>query len=417
MDHSVNNVIWFVNIRLSDDLMSSSGTWIAGMSDSLRTFYPELSVTIVCQGPVRKVIKETARGRVQYIMPFGKECKSSTINLVKEIITTTNPQLIQIWGTEQNWGLIPFGLICPQVPVLLEMQGVCKTVADGHFADLTIIEKLSCFKLREFLKPKESIWARKLKMEKQSLNEYKMLSSSKNISVQSKWVENYVKFVNPRCRIFETKIALRKEFYIAKKWEYENANKNVIFSMPLSLLPMKGALTLLKAFNEVIRVIPDAQLNLGGLMRTGWKAPGYYKYLVRYIEEHSMKSNIHFLGTLNTVELCEQLRRASVFVHPSFVESYSLSLAEAMMIGTPSIATYSGAMPELGVNDSVLYFPKGDYVALAGDIISVLKSRELACGLSDRARAIASQRHDSSDVASTQYYIYNDILKKEEKLK
>ena len=118
-----------------------------------------------------------------------------------------------------------------------------------------------------------------------------------------------------------------------------------------------------------------------------------------------------FLGALDAGQISENLLSASVFVHPSFIESYSLSVAEAMIVGVPSVISYAGAMPELAVDgESALYYPSGDAVLCAERICRILDSDELAQKLSKNARDIALRRNSHDKGVQRQLEIYHEVL-------
>ena len=77
----------------------------------------------------------------------------------------------------------------------------------------------------------------------------------------------------------------------------------------------------------------------------------------------------------------------------------------------PTVATYAGAMGELGNSDSLSYFSKYDYRSCASKIISILTDQVLAKRLSMQSMIFSEKKHDPKTVAATQFSIYNSVLK------
>ncbi|MEM4166721.1 MAG: glycosyltransferase [Candidatus Bilamarchaeaceae archaeon] len=126
--------------------------------------------------------------------------------------------------------------------------------------------------------------------------------------------------------------------------------------------------------------------------------------------------NVNFLGLLDADSIIKQLYSSSLVVVPSFIETYSLALAEAMYLGVPVVASYAGAMPELAKDgESALFLPIGDPVSCAMQIDRVLSGQNLAKKLSENARKIGLVRNNKESVLKKQLNIYNDILSKEYK--
>lgn len=71
-------------------------------------------------------------------------------------------------------------------------------------------------------------------------------------------------------------------------------------------------------------------------------------YFLEKIEPHIDGENITYLGNVSQMEGNELLGRARALLHPiHFDEPFGLSVAEALMCGTPVIAYRRGSMPEL----------------------------------------------------------------------
>ena len=253
---------------------------------------------------------------------------------------------------------------------------------------LTCTEIIKCIGFKELLKPTSSLIYSKYRYWKLSLGEHEVIKSLSYASVQSDWIANHVLTINPKCELIRTSIVLRPEFYQAKKWR-------------------------LKSLSIVKMFIPDIQLRLAGSVQKGLRKGGYARYIISLIKKYDLENNVIFLGEIGTNELIREYQEASVFVNPSYVESYSLVVAESMFIGTPVVASYVGGMAELGNDkESILYFPKGDYVSCAHQIIRLLIDNNLAKCLSDNSIDIATKRNSSSIASCRQMEIYNDILLK-----
>ncbi|MEU7856533.1 glycosyltransferase [Nonomuraea sp. NPDC049141] len=122
-----------------------------------------------------------------------------------------------------------------------------------------------------------------------------------------------------------------------------------------------------------------------------------------------LSADIRFLGTRHDVSAL--LRRADVFVLPSLSESLSNALMEAMAASVPAVATNSGGPSELLEGRGVIV-PPGDCVALADALAGVLKDREHARGLADKAQTWA-RTHLTLDAMVDRYVeAYQEIFRR-----
>lgn len=79
-------------------------------------------------------------------------------------------------------------------------------------------------------------------------------------------------------------------------------------------------------------------------------------YYSRDIAPHIDNKNVKYLGNVSQEEGNKLLGRAKALLHPIyFEEPFGLSVAEAMMCGTPVIAHPRGSMPELNENGKTGY--------------------------------------------------------------
>lgn len=104
----------------------------------------------------------------------------------------------------------------------------------------------------------------------------------------------------------------------------------------------------------------------------------YYNRLVAFVENNGLKENISFLGRVSDEQLVSCYKKAAVFVFPSLLEGYGLSLVEAMQYGLPVVAFNNSAMPYTvkdGVNGYLVENENSS--AFADSIAKILQNKEL----------------------------------------
>ena len=68
--------------------------------------------------------------------------------------------------------------------------------------------------------------------------------------------------------------------------------------------------------------------------------------------------NFVALGHVSDHELVALYKAASVLIQPSLMEGFGLTALEAMMCGTPVIASTQGALPEVIANPELMFDPR-----------------------------------------------------------
>jgi glycosyltransferase involved in cell wall biosynthesis len=157
----------------------------------------------------------------------------------------------------------------------------------------------------------------------------------------------------------------------------------------------KGVPELLDALKIVVKKIPEIKLTLVG---EGNRLEDY-KQKVRKL---GLIPKVVMPGWQSIKEIQKLAARAQVAVLPSRIESFGISVAEALGAGVPVIATNAGALPEI-VEDGVtgtLVAP-GDKEVLADAIFTVLGNREKFRAMAERGRETARKKF-SWDVTAQQ---------------
>lgn len=124
----------------------------------------------------------------------------------------------------------------------------------------------------------------------------------------------------------------------------------------------KGVHVLIDAFLQLEAEFPRLHLVVAGEVGD----QSYAAALQRRIREAGLDSRIVLTGRRTTAEVAELLGRARALVLPSFSEGLGLVLLEAMLCGTPVIATRVGGTPEVVIDGETGYLIRpGDSTDLA----------------------------------------------------
>jgi len=401
-------VLWISSFVFDNSDESSSGVWQKTLFNELNTCNDLILGNI---GPTQSNQFQTSvyNNCKQWALP-KKKCKNgipprSVIDQYESIIRDFKPDVVHIWGSENFLKLLPFDERFDYKKVLV-MQGVLSTMAKFIFSGLSIADSIKTFRLREMLLGGSLFWEYK-SFEKEGKLEMKMLNFSDHALVQSKWTSIQVKWINQNLpQTFVTR-QLRPEFLEGKSWRFPE-NHAVIFASCVGY-SFKGLHVLIKALSLVKRKIPNVQLQLAANQPNfGFLGVGYFKFINNLINDLNLNDNIIWLGRLNAKDLLERLIYSNVFVQPSFVESYSVAFAEAMAVGTPSVISYAGAMPELGTpNVEALFFQPGDYSTCANHILNIISNPSLANELSENAKIKSKSRTEMIDLKE----IHRDLYK------
>ena len=148
----------------------------------------------------------------------------------------------------------------------------------------------------------------------------------------------------------------------------------------------KGIFDLLEAAHLLRGSVPQVRLECAG--------DGDLAKVARYALALNLGTRVSLPGWIDRSGARALMRRASVFVLPSYAEALPVSLLEAMAEGCPVIATRVGGIPDV-ITDEVdgLLVPAGNPEALAAAIARVLRDPAFARALGNTARETIANRY------------------------
>ena len=165
----------------------------------------------------------------------------------------------------------------------------------------------------------------------------------------------------------------------------------------------KGLPELFIAMKKISSKIPKAQLTVIG---EGNQLERYKQNVL----DQGLSENITFPGWMDTPAIQQLASKCSLGVFPSRIESFGLSVIEAMAAGLPVIAASSGAIPE-NIKDGVTgtIVPSENPYVLANTIIEALKTPERSELLACNAKNAIRKKFSWSRTASQMIKLYQVV--------
>ncbi|MBR4981461.1 MAG: glycosyltransferase family 4 protein [Lachnospiraceae bacterium] len=330
-----------------------------------------------------------------------------------DIVKDFKPKVVHIFGTEYGHALAAAKAFDNPKRTLVGLQGVISECAKEYMADLPL-EIQNSVSFRDLLK-KDSMKKQQQKFFVRGEREKEILKLCGNISGRTAFDKAAAKKMNPDARYFFMNETMRGEFYEGK-WNYGNCQKHRIFFSQADY-PLKGFHYLLQALSYIKEKYPDVTVAVAGNSLVNYetvkdkiKISAYGKYLRKFVKELKMEDKITFLGKLSADEMKQQYLKCHTFVCASSLENSPNSVGEAMLLGTPVVASYTGGIPSMLEHEKEgLLFEKGNPKALAEAIMRTWESYPTVSAITENARVRARITHDGDKNYRTLIEIYQQI--------
>lgn len=180
------------------------------------------------------------------------------------------------------------------------------------------------------------------------------------------------------------------------------SSKTKIVGTVGNLYPVKGQIHLLRAIPLILQECPDVIFLFAGRGQLE-------ETLKSEAADLGIRDHVRFLGFVSDVP--GLLNVLDVFTLPSLVECFPLSVLEAMAHAVPPVVTDVGGNREIIKEGETGYIvPPANPKALAENIIRLLKDKELAKSMGERASEEVQRKFSLETMLSQYEGLYNSLI-------
>lgn len=422
-------VLWICNVPIPEakEVMGDDTevrvSWLVGISKALKDSVDlYIAYTSVGQTDIR-----TGDGdRVHFVSVPRKEKDADKFDPSLEeqfvrVYEMVKPDAVHIFGTEFPHTLSAV-LASKRVGLsdatVVSIQGLVSIYADHFMAGIP--HWVECFfSIRDILR-RSNVRTVQKKFRKKGAYEIEAIKQVQNVIGRTDWDLACTTMYHPGVSYHHNNEILRDSFY-ENRWQYGSCEKHRIF-MSQGRVPYKGFHFAVKALAVLKEKYPDVTLYITDddiMHPQGFynkiKLGGYQIYLRKLIRKLGVEENIHFLGTLNEEEMCEQYRKANAFILPSAIENSPNSLGEAMLLGVPTVTADMGGVKNMITHEKEGYVYQLDApYMLAFYVGKLFDAKENVAPMCEAAHAHAAQIFDRGENIKELVAIYRRISGNEE---
>lgn len=197
-----------------------------------------------------------------------------------------------------------------------------------------------------------------------------------------------------------------------KRWSSDRTDEDLVLFVGRFDQP-KGADLLLRSFAEVVKARPRSKLAIAGPdngIIVGAERLKFEAYVNRFVPQDA-RASMRFFGVLRPNELLSLRQRAALTVACSRHETFSYTIAEAMALGCPVVATRTFGMAERIVHGTTGWLvDTDDSEQLTSAIVTALSQPEQAKRIGAAARTLCKNEFSSLNIAKRFVDYYRTVL-------
>lgn len=337
---------------------------------------------------------------------------------VEDIVKIIKPNLIHLHGSD-GISLLLNDRIFELAPVAVSIQGIISGYWPHYMGGLTSSELNQNRNLfRELLGYRRINQEADYWRTKRSDDEKRIFRRCVACFGRTDWDCEWARMLAPQASYFNVGEIMRAPFYKGIR-NPSNYKRHSIYSSAALSYPLKGGHWLLRAVASLKSKYSDIELRVANAKRitdnSGIKKKfgknEYYRFLENLIEELGIKNNVVLLPGLRPEEVRQELENAEVFCLPSMIENSPNSLGEAMLTGTPSVATFVGGIPTIARNGiDALLVQSGDCAMMAKAIDNLFSNPSRAEHIGIAGYESATKRYNPENVVSELLEAYKSVV-------
>ncbi len=361
------------------------------------TFYPIYQPSRR-SNPIKTIIGDW-KGRIE----------SETIckNLLT-VVEDFKPDIIQVFGSEN---MFPSIQKYTKVPVVVHLQGLLNPYYNTFYptnqSKYNFIFDLGYLKANLLGKGISSLAKRIKNKAKREAEHFKNLNYAMG---RTDWDKMVTKIHNPNINYFHIDEVLRPIFY--KNISTVTAReRNSCIKIVTTISP-----TLYKGIDVIFKTAKllkentnlNYQWSVIGLEATDSLVEHFEKDLK--LKHHLL--NIKFLGIRKANDFVDTLKKAELFIHPSYIDNSPNSVCEAQILGIPVIACNVGGLASLiDDNKTGKLVPSNGTYEIVECILNYSKNHKVYWTMADKAQENAIQRHNQKKIKQEVLNVYQSIIK------
>ncbi len=313
------------------------------------------------------------------------------------------PSVVQVFGSENPFGLLSYRT---DLPLIIHIQGILNIWKHKWFVALSPEEQFKYTSLFDLITKKRGLRYEYRLFLKRANREIDILQKCNYYMGRTGFDRRTLLSFNSEANYFHCEELIRSEFF-EHKWKSHPGDEINCVSI-IKGTSYKGIDLLI----ETARLLRDKgdfriRFNVCGVSADEEIARMLKaKFKIDYED-----LGIRFIGRLSVNGLIEQLCKADIYVHPSYIENSPNSVCEAMALGMPVISTNTGGVGDLitsGVDG--LLVQEGEPYSMAGAIIEILRDYDHAGLMGINAAQKALERHEPGKTIRNLYSIYRAVI-------
>lgn len=386
-------ILWATNVSTPDGAEALSalraqpyGGWLVTLSKKL-AIMSGVALHIACPSPTLRSGHAAAEAKGITHHAFSPSDPQALPALLREVA----PDFVHIFGTEMSHA-IAISKTCRMsgIPYVVSIQGIASEIG-RHFNDGLPTKTVLGWTLGDRLR-RINLDRAAQSFVQRGHEELEVLRNATLILGRTQFDRAFVDRAGLGDSYRHVSESLRPSFFEAT-WSPDECTRHQLFVSQASY-PVKGLHTLIEALPSIIERFPDTTVLVAGdnllAAQSGLSRlflPSYHTHIRRRIRELGLGKAVAFIGALPETRYQQALLSSHVAVCPSSVENSPNSVAEAMALGVPVVASFAGGIPTLVVHGEtgLLHQPQSPLM-LADHIRTLFSDDELALRLSVAAQ-------------------------------